>query len=158
VLRALVTDNSPAAAVQRTAAALDEDLARSGAFVTLFHAQIDIGGGVRYVDAGHGYVLLRRADGRVEELRPWGLPVGVDAHERYVEGHVDLAPGDTLLIYSDGVAEARPDVFALPVDVAACAAGEGGGGRAASTTGCSRGLKIRSTSVAGAPSANASPV
>lgn len=126
VLRALVTDNSPAVAVQRTAAALDEDLARSGAFVTLFHAQIDADGGVRYVDAGHGYVLLRRADGRVEELRPWGLPVGVDAHERYVEGHVDLAPGDTLLIYSDGVAEARPDVFATPVDVAACAAGEGG--------------------------------
>src|SRR5436190_14740855 len=84
VLRALITENSPVDAVQRTARALDSDLTRSGAFVTLFHCQLDINSGkVRFVDAGHGYVVLRRADGSVEEMQPWGLPLGVDSTERY---------------------------------------------------------------------------
>lgn len=123
VLRALVTDNAPAAVVQRTAAALDHDLARAGAFVTLFHAQIDAASGdIHYVDAGHGYVLLRRADGTVEELKPWGLPLGVDSNEQYAEGFVRLEPGDMLLVYSDGLTEARPDIFGDRDKVASYAA------------------------------------
>ena len=112
VIRTVAVDASPAAAIQRAAAALDADLARAGAFVTMFHAQIDIASGViRYVDAGHGYVLLRRANGTIEDLKPWGLPLGVDSQERYQEGSVVLGPGDTLLVYSDGLTEARPDLF-----------------------------------------------
>ena len=112
VLRALVTENTPGDAVQRTARALDSDLTRSGAFVTLFHCQVDINSGrVRFVDAGHGYVVLRRANGRVEELRPWGLPLGVDSMEKYREGSVTLEAGDTLIVFSDGLAEACPELF-----------------------------------------------
>lgn len=112
VVRALVPDHSPARVIERTARTLDDDLSRAAAFVTLFHAQVNASTGhVRYVDAGHGYVLLRRVDGTVEDLRPWGLPVGVDLSERYREGSVDLGPGDTLIVYSDGLVEARPDVF-----------------------------------------------
>lgn len=122
VLRALSADHSPSDAVQQTAAALEHDLARSGAFVTLFHAQIDRNGQVRYVDAGHGYVLLRRANGRVQGLEPWGLPLGVDPEERYAEGALQLDPGDVLLIYSDGLIEARPDRFAGREALAALAA------------------------------------
>jgi phosphoserine phosphatase RsbU/P len=126
VVRALVPDRGPGDILQRTAAALDGDLGRSGAFVTLFHAQIDIQSGcTRYVDAGHGYVLLRRANGAIEELKPWGLPLGVDARERYQEGSVVLDPGDTLLIYSDGLTEARPDLFADRAAVASFIGGEG---------------------------------
>lgn len=123
VLRALVPDHTAAEVVQQTARALDDDLTRSGAFVTLFHAQIDPSTGhVRYVDAGHGYVLLRRADGTVEELRPWGLPIGVDLAERYCEGSIELKAGDTLIVYSDGLAEARPDIFGDRETLAAYAA------------------------------------
>lgn len=112
VFRAIVGHSDPANVVQRTAAALDSDLTRSGAFVTLFHAQLHPPSGfLRFVDAGHGYVLLARADGTTEELKPWGLPLGVDTNERFQEGHVIIAPGDTLLIYSDGLTEARPDLF-----------------------------------------------
>lgn len=111
-LRAVAADFDPAEVVQRTARALNHDLDRSGAFATLFHAQIDIRtGGVRYVDAGHGYVLLRRADGRVEDLKPWGLPLGIDSREQYQEGCVMLDPGDALIVYSDGLVEARGDLF-----------------------------------------------
>jgi sigma-B regulation protein RsbU (phosphoserine phosphatase) len=122
VLRALVTENSPVDAVQRTARALDSDLTRSGAFVTLFHCQLDVNSGnIRFVDAGHGYVVLRRADGSVEEMQPWGLPLGVDSTERYREGVTHLAPGDTLIVFSDGLAEACPDLFNDRLTLAALA-------------------------------------
>jgi sigma-B regulation protein RsbU (phosphoserine phosphatase) len=112
VIRAMVSQHGPAAAVQHTASSLDGDLARSGSFVTLFHAQLDLmTAELRYVDAGHGQVFLRRANGRIESLLPWGLPVGVVTNERYGEGSITVEPGDLLVIYSDGLTEARPDLF-----------------------------------------------
>jgi serine phosphatase RsbU (regulator of sigma subunit) len=111
VLRAAASEHQPAAAVQFAARALDEDLARSGAFVTLFHAELDLASArLRYVDAGHGHVVFLRADGTVEDLKPWGLPIGVLSDEEYAEGTVDFAPGDLLLIYSDGLTDARPEL------------------------------------------------
>jgi phosphoserine phosphatase RsbU/P len=112
VIRAMVSQHGPAAAVQHTASSLDGDLARSGSFVTLFHAQLNlVTAELRYVDAGHGQVFLRRADGQIESLLPWGLPVGVVSDEPYGEGSITLEPGDLLVIYSDGLTEARPDLF-----------------------------------------------
>jgi serine phosphatase RsbU (regulator of sigma subunit) len=124
VVRALVPDSDPTQVVTRAGSAIAEDLARAGAFVTLFHAQVDtVTGEVRYIDAGHGYVLVRRSNGTVEELTPRGLPLGVDATEStQAEGTVTLDPGDTLMIYSDGLTAARPDLFALREQVAAFAA------------------------------------
>jgi len=88
------------------------DLARSGSFVTLFHAHLNLmTAELRYVDAGHGQVFLRRATGQIASLLPWGLPVGVVSNERYGEGSVTLEPGDLLVIYSDGLTQARPDLF-----------------------------------------------
>jgi phosphoserine phosphatase RsbU/P len=112
VIRAMVAQHGPAAAVQHTARSLDGDLARSGSFVTLFHAQLNLmTAELRYVDAGHGQVFLRRANGQIESLLPWGLPVGVVSDEPYGEGSVTLEPGDLLVIYSDGLTEARPNLF-----------------------------------------------
>jgi sigma-B regulation protein RsbU (phosphoserine phosphatase) len=112
VIRAMVSQHGPADAVQHTASSLDSDLARSGSFVTLFHAQLNTATGeLRYVDAGHGQVLLRRADGDIAPLQPWGLPLGVLSGERYSEGIVTMGPGDQLVIYSDGLSEARPELF-----------------------------------------------
>jgi len=112
VIRAMVSQHGPADAVQHTASSLDGDLARSGSFVTLFHAQLNtITGDLRYVDAGHGQALLRRSNGDIAPLQPWGLPLGVLTTERYSEGVVTLAPGDMLVIYSDGLSEARPELF-----------------------------------------------
>jgi serine phosphatase RsbU (regulator of sigma subunit) len=112
VLRALASQNAPASAVQTAAQTLDQDLARSGSFVTLFHAQLDVTTGwLRYVDAGHGYVLFRRADGTIEELRSWGLPLGIRSDEVYQEGSILLNPGDVLVVYSDGLTEALPGLL-----------------------------------------------
>ena len=125
VIRAMVSQHGAADAVQHTAASLDGDLARSGSFVTLFHAQLDITTGeLRYVDAGHGQVFLRRANGDVEMLKPWGLPLGVLSTEHYREGTATMAAGDLLVIYSDGLTEARPDLFKDPATVAAQVSGD----------------------------------
>jgi CheY-like chemotaxis protein len=120
VIRAMGSQHGAAAAVQHTAASLDGDLARSGSFVTLFHAQLDVSTAtLSYVDAGHGQVFLRRATGTVEPLQPWGLPLGILSGEQYEEGQVVMEPGDTLVIYSDGLTSARPDLFKDPQTVAA---------------------------------------
>ena len=111
VLRAVGSQHSPSSAVQFAAGALDRDLARSSAFVTLFHAQLDLTTGrLQYVDAGHGHVVFLRADGSVEELKPWGLPLGVLSEERYAEGTIEFGPGDLLVVYSDGLTDARPEL------------------------------------------------
>ena len=110
-LRPAARRSDPATAVTDTAAALEDDLGRSSSFVTLFHAQLDAATGrLEYVDAGHGYAYVRRANGSVEALEPpagRGLPLGVMSGETYHSSTVNLAPGDTLVLFSDGLAEER---------------------------------------------------
>jgi serine phosphatase RsbU (regulator of sigma subunit) len=119
VIRAMVAEHGAADAVQQTAASLDGDLTRSGSFVTLFHAQLDVATGtLRYVDAGHGQVFVRRRSGQIDLLKPWNLPIGVLSNESYREGTATLQAGDALVIYSDGLTAARPDLFKDPIAVA----------------------------------------
>jgi PAS domain S-box-containing protein len=96
------------AAVNRT---LFPDLAASASFATLFHAHVDAASGVlSYVDAGHGMAFIYRRDGGVEPLSQRGLALGLLADTCYQEGHTVLEPGETLVIYSDGLPDARPDL------------------------------------------------
>jgi len=112
VLRAAAQELAPAAAVQAAAGTLAGDLSRSGSFVTLFHARVDLATGeLRYVDAGHGHVFIARANGQVESLPASGLPIGVLDDEVYAEGVVTIGAGDVLVIHSDGLTEALPDIF-----------------------------------------------
>jgi sigma-B regulation protein RsbU (phosphoserine phosphatase) len=81
--------------------------AESGKFVTLFYGELDVATGqLRYTNAGHNYPLLRRRDGAIEELREGGLPLGLFEDANYQQGLTSLAPGDALLLYSDGISEA----------------------------------------------------
>jgi len=59
-----------------------------------------------YCNAGHNPPLLLRNDGRLEELATGGMLLGAFPESRYEEGHVQLAPGDCLLFYTDGLTEA----------------------------------------------------
>lgn len=103
--------NRPAEAVQLAERALRTDLESSESFVTLFHAHLNIySRTLNYVDCGHGFVFLRRCDGTVEELMPRGLPLGVLTKELYQEGVLTFGPGDVLVLYSDGLVDARPEL------------------------------------------------
>jgi PAS domain S-box-containing protein len=109
-IHAVAQQIHPAWALQLAERALRVDLENSDRFVTLFHARLDTATRtMTYVDCGHGLVFLRRADGRVEELLPRGLPVGVSSGERYEEGTITFAAGDALVLYSDGLIDAHPD-------------------------------------------------
>ncbi|HEV3000092.1 MAG TPA: SpoIIE family protein phosphatase [Solirubrobacteraceae bacterium] len=57
--------------------------------------------------AGHPLPLLVDADGNVREVGRFGHLLGVDAGHVAVDVHDRLGPGDTLVLYTDGVVEAR---------------------------------------------------
>ena len=67
------------------------------------------GGGVRVVasGAGHPRPVVVRAAGGAELLECGGVPLGVVADPEVTEAEVDLAPGDAVVLYTDGVTEAR---------------------------------------------------
>lgn len=65
------------------------------------HADVDL------AVAGHPAPIVLHADGRVEQLEVYGTAAGVRTQTRYRPATVRLEPGDTLLMYTDGVDEAR---------------------------------------------------
>lgn len=58
--------------------------------------------------AGHPPPLVRRADGRVDQLGTFGTLLGVVDKVRLTDVRFRLAAGDLLLLYTDGACEARP--------------------------------------------------
>jgi serine phosphatase RsbU (regulator of sigma subunit)/PAS domain-containing protein len=62
---------------------------------------------VRLGSAGHPGPAIVRADGRVEIVEAGGLPLGLFDDARPTETDLDLAAGDLLFFYTDGVTEAR---------------------------------------------------
>ncbi|MBW4078945.1 MAG: SpoIIE family protein phosphatase [Acidobacteria bacterium] len=95
--------SSLAQIVSDVAHALDDDLARSGSFVTVFHALIDLStGDMEYVDAGHGLAIILHPDGSFKRLPVRGIPIGVEVENEWTSGFARLDHGDTLLVVSDG--------------------------------------------------------
>lgn len=81
--------------------------ASGGKFITLFYGEVDHGRGVlRFTNAGHNYPMLRRGDGSIVELRDGGLLLGLFEDAEYERGEIPFAPGDALLLFSDGISEA----------------------------------------------------
>jgi serine phosphatase RsbU (regulator of sigma subunit) len=82
--------------------------ARASLFVTLFCGRLNVEtGDLTYVNAGHNPPLLcRSATGEVELLNPTGMAMGVLSEFPYTQESVRLQPGDTLLLYTDGMTEA----------------------------------------------------
>lgn len=75
-------------------------------YFTIALANVDLATGlVTLVQAGHPHPALQRADGRVEFIGEGGLPVGLIDTATFSQVEVRMAPGDRLLIHSDGVTE-----------------------------------------------------
>ena len=78
------------------------------AFVALLCARVDVRGATfTYANAGLTPPLLRRRDGRVELLSQSGVLLGVTPGARYSDSSVELEAGDVIVLYSDGLTEAR---------------------------------------------------
>jgi serine phosphatase RsbU (regulator of sigma subunit)/anti-sigma regulatory factor (Ser/Thr protein kinase) len=86
-------------------------------FVTCLYGILDPQTGrLQYANAGHDLPYHRHAD-TVEEMRATGMPLGLMPGMRYEEKETFLAPGDTILLYSDGLVEAHNterEMFSFP--------------------------------------------
>jgi serine phosphatase RsbU (regulator of sigma subunit) len=77
-------------------------------FTTAFLAEYDpIRRTVDYINAGHNNPILRHASGQIERLDVGGLPFGILPEVKYESATVTLAPGDWLIIFTDGLVEAE---------------------------------------------------
>ena len=76
-------------------------------FTTAFLAEYDaVNRTVHYINAGHNNPILRHASGQIERLDVGGLPFGIMPEVTYQAATVTLAPGDWLVIFTDGLVEA----------------------------------------------------
>ena len=80
----------------------------AGKFITMLYLLIDAETGlVSVASAGHPPPRLVAADGSVSGIEARGLALGVDSGVEYAETHAELAPGGSVVLYTDGVIEAR---------------------------------------------------
>jgi serine phosphatase RsbU (regulator of sigma subunit)/anti-sigma regulatory factor (Ser/Thr protein kinase) len=108
--------DSPGAVLERTNELLVEDIPPK-MFVTCLYALLDPATGrLVYANAGHDVPYHRTGDG-VLELRARGMPLGLLAGMEYEERETTLRPGESILLYSDGLVEAhspRREMFGFP--------------------------------------------
>ena len=82
----------------------------AGLFVTIFYGILDpTSGRLIYCNAGHNppYLLSSREDGAVQALHKTGMALGITEGAAWDRGEVMLAPGDVLIMYTDGLTEAQ---------------------------------------------------
>jgi serine phosphatase RsbU (regulator of sigma subunit) len=79
-------------------------------FVTVFYGVLDpLSGTLTYCNAGHNppYLFRIQEGGAVQQLDRTGLPLGIFRGETWEQKVVQFAPGDTLVLYTDGVTDAQ---------------------------------------------------
>src|SRR5450756_2089770 len=79
-----------------------------GKFVTMIYLRVDPARTeLACASAGHPRPRMLRADGSVEPLPVGGLALGIIGNQSYEETRTPYAPGDAVVLYTDGVIEAR---------------------------------------------------
>ncbi len=105
-LRALAGTTSPAVFMKRLNQFLFAST-QANKYVTLFYAELDpVSRRLSYVNGGHVPPFLARADGRRERLLTGGTALGLLEDAAYEAAEVRLAPGDALVMVTDGATEA----------------------------------------------------
>ncbi len=100
--------SAPSDLLRRANEALESDFSRSDIFATAFFAHF-VPGGARfeYALGGHNPPILIRTCGRVEMLDRGGIALGVLPDVHYEETSCRVDNGDALVVYTDGLPEAR---------------------------------------------------
>ena len=111
ILRTLVDEDMPLPALTRRLNLQVGRHAPASRFITLFLASFNPDtGALAFINAGQTPPLLRRRDGTIQRLSTGGVALGMFEGSEYEQGHIDLEPGDALVMYSDGITEAEsPD-------------------------------------------------
>lgn len=79
-----------------------------GRFISFFFCRLDTATGlITYSNAGHYLPIVVRVDGSVVRLREGGPVLGVFADAEYEQAQLPLSTGDRIVLFTDGVSEAR---------------------------------------------------
>ena len=80
----------------------------AGRFVTMAYTRLDASRGtLAYANAGHNPPLLIRANGAAKHLTTGGRVLGAFPDSTYQQGEIVLQSGDRLVLFTDGITEAR---------------------------------------------------
>ncbi len=107
---AVAETSSPAAALRRVNDSLLPDT-QQGMFITAVYGELDLNAGTfTYVNAGHNPPFWVKTDGSLEKLSRTAIALGVQEQPIIEERTISFKPGDTVLLYTDGLTEAfSPD-------------------------------------------------
>lgn len=97
--------HGPAGTIERVNRVLNGRIVE-GRFATVFYAVLSPDGKLLSCNAGNNHPYLVSRDGSVRRLEKGGLPIGPFDGATYEEEETTLRPGDTLILYSDGVSDA----------------------------------------------------
>ena len=109
MLRAEVLNrHSPAQIMRHLNRVMYADLENSHRFVSMFYSEYDPKTKIlSFTNAAHNPPLLwRSATDTIEKLDSWGMLIGLDMESEYEDAQVQLAPGDTVMYYTDGFTDA----------------------------------------------------
>jgi serine phosphatase RsbU (regulator of sigma subunit) len=110
VFRSLAREHPSPPDFLRAANEVVVDEVQEGKFVTMVYVTLDPQTGeLACASAGHPNPRLVRSDGTVFELQASGLALGVARDQAYSEARERIDPGDLVVLFTDGVIEARRD-------------------------------------------------
>lgn len=79
----------------------------SDRFITFFYAIFDAQGRrIAYTNAGHNAPIVLSRNGETSRLACGGVAMGIAGREDYEQAAADLAEGDRLILFTDGITEA----------------------------------------------------
>jgi serine phosphatase RsbU (regulator of sigma subunit) len=108
VFRSLARENPEPGTFLAAANAVVCDEIALGKFVTMLYLTVDPRTGmVACASGGHPQPRVLLPDGTVHVLEAFGLALGIEPNQEYVEASAELPPGAAVVLYTDGVVEAR---------------------------------------------------
>jgi sigma-B regulation protein RsbU (phosphoserine phosphatase) len=108
VLRAEIRNNYAIRTILAKVNRVLKETLRDDQFVSAFYGVLDLARRrFTYSNAGHHPAIVFKADGKRRYLKSGGLVLGIFDGVSYNEHFIDLAPGDLLLLYTDGLVEAE---------------------------------------------------
>lgn len=100
-------DPSPAEVCTRVNRVIASNIA-DDKFITLLYCLVDCRAGrLSYANAGHNAGILVRKSGATARLERGGAVLGPFPERSYEQGEVEIRPGDRVLLFTDGITEAR---------------------------------------------------
>jgi serine phosphatase RsbU (regulator of sigma subunit)/anti-sigma regulatory factor (Ser/Thr protein kinase) len=107
-IRTQAMDRQPVGVIMDRLNRLVHEATPEDRFATCFLADISAEGlRLSYSNAGHNFPIIRSAQGSCRVLDQGGIPLGIEPEHAYTGSETVLLPGDALLMYTDGITDAR---------------------------------------------------